>query len=65
MPTTTWRNTISPAANCALANQQLELALAAPNLTSVQRERFRAQLEEVRGWLREQQDSRRRSVGGS
>jgi predicted Zn-dependent protease len=48
----------------ALANQQLELALAAPDLTNVQRERFKAQLAEVRGWLREQQDSRRRSVGG-
>jgi predicted Zn-dependent protease len=42
----------------ALANQQLELALAAPDLTSVQRARFRARLEEVRGWLREQQQSR-------
>jgi beta-barrel assembly-enhancing protease len=48
----------------ALANQQLELALAAPDLTNVQRERFKAQLAEVRGWLREQQDSRRRSIGG-
>jgi predicted Zn-dependent protease len=31
-----------------LAAQQLELALAAPNLTGVQRERFRARLDEVR-----------------
>ncbi|MGA2023426.1 MAG: tetratricopeptide repeat protein, partial [Steroidobacteraceae bacterium] len=45
--------------NLPLANQQLELALAAPNLTSIQRARFRAQLDEVRGWLREQQQSRR------
>jgi predicted Zn-dependent protease len=44
--------------NLPLANQQLELALAAPNLTAIQRARFRAQLEEVRGWLREQQASR-------
>jgi predicted Zn-dependent protease len=43
--------------NLPLANQQLELALAAPNLSSIQRARFRAQLEEVRGWLREQQAS--------
>jgi predicted Zn-dependent protease len=44
--------------NLSLADQQLELALAAPNLTTIQRERFRAQLDEVRGWLREQQASR-------
>ncbi|MBK7250486.1 MAG: hypothetical protein IPI06_06305 [Gammaproteobacteria bacterium] len=31
-----------------LATSQLELALAAPNLTSVQRERFRARLSEIR-----------------
>jgi predicted Zn-dependent protease len=42
-----------------LANQQLELALASPNLTTIQRQRFRARLEEVRGWLREQQQARR------
>ncbi len=47
--------------NLPLANQQLELALAAPNLTVVQRARFRAQLEEVRGWLREQQAQHRSS----
>lgn len=46
--------------NLPLANQQLELALAAPNLTAIQRARFRAQLEEVRGWLREQQASQHR-----
>jgi beta-barrel assembly-enhancing protease len=34
-----------------LAAQQLELALAAPNLTPVQRERFRARLAEVREYL--------------
>jgi len=38
----------------ALANQQLELALASPNLTSVQRQRFRARLDEIREWMREQ-----------
>jgi predicted Zn-dependent protease len=47
----------------ALANQQLELALAAPDLTTVQRARFRARLDEVRGWLREQQQSRRGMSG--
>ncbi len=47
----------------ALANQQLELALAAPNLTAIQRARFRAQLDEVRGWLREQQQARHQSIG--
>ena len=31
-----------------LAIQQLELALAAPNLTSVQRQRFQARLDELR-----------------
>jgi predicted Zn-dependent protease len=39
----------------ALANQQLELALAAPGLTGQQKAKFRARLEQVRGWLREQQ----------
>jgi predicted Zn-dependent protease len=46
-----------------LANQQLELALAAPNLTNVQRQRFSARLEEVRDWLREQQRNRPRGSG--
>ena len=50
--------------NLPLANQQLELALAAPNLSAIQRARFRAQLEEVRGWLREQQQSRRGLTAG-
>jgi hypothetical protein len=35
------------------------MALSAPNLSAIQRARFRAQLDEVRGWLREQQASRR------
>ncbi|MFT3905328.1 MAG: M48 family metalloprotease [Steroidobacteraceae bacterium] len=42
-----------------LAMQQLELALAAPNLTDVQRQRFRARLDDVRGWVREQRQSQR------
>ena len=42
----------------ALANQQLELALASPNLTNQQRAKFRARLDQVRGWLREQQQSK-------
>jgi predicted Zn-dependent protease len=50
--------------NLPLANQQLELALAAPNISSIQRARFRAQLDEVRGWLREQQASRRGQPSG-
>src|SRR3984957_1279197 len=45
--------------NLPLANQQLELALASPNLSAIQRARFRAQLAEVRGWLREQQAQHR------
>jgi predicted Zn-dependent protease len=44
----------------ALANQQLELALASPGLTNQQRAKFRARLDQVRGWLREQQASRHR-----
>jgi predicted Zn-dependent protease len=45
----------------ALANQQLELALASPNLTSVQRQRFRARLDEIREWMREQRQTRTES----
>jgi predicted Zn-dependent protease len=45
----------------ALANSQLELALATPNLTSVQKQRFRARLAEIRDWLREQRQQRPRS----
>jgi len=41
-----------------LANQELELALATPRLSNVQRERFRAQLLQVRDWMREQQQAR-------
>lgn len=48
----------------ALANQQLELALASPGLTSQQRAKFRARLDQVRGWLREQQQSRHSSQSG-
>jgi predicted Zn-dependent protease len=47
----------------ALANQQLELALAAPGLTSQQKAKFRARLDQVRGWLREQQASSHHSSG--
>jgi predicted Zn-dependent protease len=49
--------------NLPLANQQLELALTSPNLTSVQQQRFRARLLEVRGWMREQQQERPRNNG--
>ena len=41
MPTTTCAQYELAGGHLALANQQLELALAAPNLTNVQRERFR------------------------
>ena len=47
-----------------LATQQLELALANPRLTNVQRQRFRARLEEVRDWLREQRQMRQVRNGG-
>ena len=48
-----------------LSTQQLELALASPRLTNVQRQRFRARLEEVRDWLREQRQMRPvRTSGG-
>jgi len=36
-----------------LASQQLELALASPNLTPVQKERFQARLDEIREFLAE------------
>ncbi|MGH8255128.1 MAG: M48 family metalloprotease [Steroidobacteraceae bacterium] len=39
-----------------LANQELELALAVPNLSNVQRQRFLARLQQVRGWMRDQQN---------
>lgn len=44
-----------------LAMQQLELALAAPNLTNVQRQRFLARLEEIRRFLAEQPRRRERT----
>ena len=37
-----------------LASQQLELALAAPNLTPVQRKRYAARLKEIRDFLTEE-----------
>ncbi|MEP7246587.1 MAG: M48 family metalloprotease [Gammaproteobacteria bacterium] len=37
--------------NLQLAVQQLQLALAAPNLTSVQRQRFQARQDEIRDYL--------------
>lgn len=43
-----------------LATQQLELALAAPNLSGVQRQRFRARLDEIREVLAA--DGRRRQT---
>lgn len=48
-----------------LAAQQLELALAAPNLTPVQRERFRARLAEVREYLLSDRNKRRRQETAS
>jgi len=51
-----------------LAVQQLELALAAPNLTSVQRQRFQARLDEIRDYLstvRVRRVNRSESGGGS
>jgi predicted Zn-dependent protease len=41
-----------------LATQQLDLALASPNLTEIQRKRFQARREEIRGYLREQRNDR-------
>jgi predicted Zn-dependent protease len=41
-----------------LATQQLDLALASPDLTLVQRKRFQARREEIRGYLREQRNDR-------
>jgi beta-barrel assembly-enhancing protease len=40
--------------NLMLATQQFQLALAAPRLTNVQRERFRARLAEVRDFIAEE-----------
>ncbi len=47
--------------NLPLSVQQLELALAAPNLSSVQRQRFQARLDEIRGVVR--QGGKRRDRG--
>jgi predicted Zn-dependent protease len=41
-----------------LATMQLDLALAAPRLTDVQRKRFIARRDEIRGYLREQRGDR-------
>jgi predicted Zn-dependent protease len=41
-----------------LATTQLDLALAAPRLTEVQRKRFIARRDEIRGYLREQRGDR-------
>ncbi len=41
-----------------LAAQQLELALATPKISAVQRKRFQARLEEIRSVLREQRRTR-------
>ena len=41
-----------------LATTQLDLALAAPNLTQVQRKRFLARRDEIRAYLREQRSDR-------
>jgi beta-barrel assembly-enhancing protease len=41
-----------------LATTQLDLALAAPELTEVQRKRFIARRDEIRGYLREQRGDR-------
>jgi beta-barrel assembly-enhancing protease len=40
--------------NLMLATQQFQLALSAPHLTNVQRERFRARLAEIRDFLAEE-----------
>ena len=41
-----------------LATTQLDLALAAPVLTEVQRKRFIARRDEIRNYLREQRGAR-------
>ena len=41
-----------------LATQQLDLALAEPRLTQVQRKRFLARRDEIRDVLREQRQNR-------
>jgi predicted Zn-dependent protease len=44
--------------NLMLATQQLDLALAEPGLTDVQRKRYFARRDEIRGYLREQRMQR-------
>jgi predicted Zn-dependent protease len=44
-----------------LATTQLELALASPGLTEVQRKRFRARRDEIRDYLRDEKPRRRQS----
>jgi predicted Zn-dependent protease len=45
--------------NLPLASQQLQLALAAPNLTLIQRERFQARLDEIRDVLANERRAQR------
>jgi len=45
--------------NLPLASHQLELALATPNLTTIQRERFQARLDEIREFLASQRRQQR------
>jgi beta-barrel assembly-enhancing protease len=45
--------------NLPLASHQLELALAAPNLTVMQRERYQARLDEIREFLASQRRAQR------
>jgi beta-barrel assembly-enhancing protease len=49
--------------NLMLATQQLDLALTAPRLTDVQRKRYSARREEIRGYLREQRRGRNGEPG--
>ena len=49
--------------NLMLGTQQLDLALTEPRLTDVQRKRFLARRDEIRGYLREQRQQR--AQGGS
>ncbi|HUO19739.1 MAG TPA: M48 family metalloprotease [Steroidobacteraceae bacterium] len=47
-----------------LAMQQIQLALAAPRLTTIQRQRYRARLDEVREFLASTRKPRLTDVGG-
>jgi predicted Zn-dependent protease len=51
--------------NLPLAMQQLELALASPRLDVVQRQRYRARLDQIRDWVREQRLTRAGAGSGS